>query len=80
MDGAILVHFTPKGPNLASSDFHMFSPMKEAARRRRRRRKFSSDKEVTGAVQNWLKRQPKTGLNTETCASGLAHFDSRTKK
>jgi hypothetical protein len=24
MEGAILVHFTPKGPELSSSDFHLF--------------------------------------------------------
>jgi hypothetical protein len=33
----------------------MFGPMKEALRGRR----FSSDEEVIGMVQNWLKRQPK---------------------
>jgi hypothetical protein len=33
----------------------MFGPMKEALRGRR----FSSDEEVTGAVQNWLKKQSK---------------------
>jgi hypothetical protein len=32
----------------------MFSPMKEILRGRR----FSSDEEVIGAVQNWLKTQP----------------------
>jgi hypothetical protein len=32
----------------------MFSPMKDALRGR-----FSSDEEDTGAVQNWLKMQPK---------------------
>jgi hypothetical protein len=32
--------------------------MKEALRRRRRRR-FSSNEEVIGAMQNWLKMQPK---------------------
>jgi hypothetical protein len=37
------------------SDFHMFGPRKEALRGRR----FSSDEEVIGAVQNWLKSQPK---------------------
>jgi hypothetical protein len=31
----------------------MFGPMKEAVRRR-----LSSDEEVIGAVQNWLKTQP----------------------
>jgi hypothetical protein len=46
MEVAILVHFTPKGPDLAPRDFHMFGPMKEALRGRR----FSSDKEVIGAV------------------------------
>jgi len=33
--------------------FHMFGPMKEALRGRR----FSSDEEVIGTVQNWLKIQ-----------------------
>jgi hypothetical protein len=33
----------------------MFGPMKEAVRGGR----FSSDDEVIGAVQNWLKTQPK---------------------
>jgi hypothetical protein len=33
----------------------MFGPMKGALRGRR----FSSDDEVIGAVQNWLKTQPK---------------------
>jgi hypothetical protein len=35
--------------------FHKFDPTKEALRGRR----FSSDEEVIGAVQNWLKTQPK---------------------
>jgi hypothetical protein len=35
--------------------------MEEALRGRR----FSSDEEVTGAVQNWLKRNQKTFLLTE---------------
>jgi hypothetical protein len=46
MEGEILVHFTPKGPFLASSDFHVFGPMKEALRGRR----FSSNEDVIGAV------------------------------
>jgi hypothetical protein len=33
----------------------MFGPMKETLRGR----KFSSDEEVIGAMQNWLKKQPK---------------------
>jgi hypothetical protein len=55
MEGAILVHFTPKDPDLDPSDLHMFGTMKEALRGRR----FSSDEEVIGAVQNWLETIPK---------------------
>jgi hypothetical protein len=33
----------------------MFGPMKEALRERR----FSSEEEVIGVVQNWVKTQPK---------------------
>jgi hypothetical protein len=36
--------------------FHMFDPVKAALRGRR----FSSDEEVIGAVQNWLKTNQKT--------------------
>jgi hypothetical protein len=38
----------------------MFDPMKEALRGR-----FSFDEEDTGAVQNWLKTQPKNFSLTE---------------
>jgi len=55
MEGASLVHFTTKGPDLTPSDFHMFGRMKESVRGRR----FSSDEEIIGAVQNWFKTQPK---------------------
>jgi hypothetical protein len=55
-EGGILVHVTPKTPDLSRSDFHMFGPTKGALRERR----FLSDEEVVGAVQNWLKTQPKT--------------------
>jgi hypothetical protein len=50
MEGAILVHFTPKSPDLASNDYHMFGPMKEATRGR-----FSSDEDVGGGggLRNW---------------------------
>jgi hypothetical protein len=58
MKGAILVHFAPKGPDLATSNLHMYGPMKEALSGRR----FSPDEEVTGVVQNWLKR-PKNFLS-----------------
>jgi hypothetical protein len=37
-------------------DFHVLRPVIEAHREIR----FSSDEEVIGAVQNWLKTQPKT--------------------
>jgi hypothetical protein len=43
MKGAILVHFTSKGPDLAPSDIHMFGPMKETLKGR-----FSSDEEIIG--------------------------------
>jgi hypothetical protein len=39
----------------------MFGPMKEALRGRR----FSSDEEVIGSVQNWLKTQSKNVFLTE---------------
>jgi hypothetical protein len=41
MEGAILVHFTPKGETVKSY-FHTFGPLKEALRGRR----FSSNEEV----------------------------------
>jgi hypothetical protein len=55
MEGVILVHFVPKGPDLGPTNFHMFGPMKEALRGR----KFLANEEVIRAVQNWLKMQPK---------------------
>jgi hypothetical protein len=54
-----LVHFTSKGETV-KSDFRKFGNMKEDLRGRR----FSSD-EVTSAVQNWLKTQPKNFFLTE---------------
>jgi hypothetical protein len=44
-----MMEHPPYSPDLAPSDFYLFSPMKEAQRGRR----FSSDEEVIGAVQNW---------------------------
>jgi hypothetical protein len=55
IEGAILVHFIQKGPDLAPGYFHMFDPMKEALRGRI----FAFDEVVIGAVQNWLKTQPR---------------------
>jgi hypothetical protein len=61
MEGTILIHFTPKGPDIASSVFHMFGLIKEALRGR----KFWSNEEVTGEVQNWLKTRQRTIFLTE---------------
>jgi hypothetical protein len=35
MEGVILVHFTPKGPDLAPRNFHMFGPVKETLKGRK---------------------------------------------
>jgi hypothetical protein len=50
-----LMEHPPYSSVLGPTDYHMFGPMKEALRGRR----FLSDEEVIGAVQNWLKTQPK---------------------
>jgi hypothetical protein len=57
MEGTILVHFIPKGETV-KSDFRMFGPMKETLRGRR----YSSNEEIIGVVQNWLKTQTKNFL------------------
>jgi hypothetical protein len=62
MENAILVHFTPKGPDLAPSDFHMFGPIKEPLRGKI----FLSDEEVTGAVRNWLQMHPPQKKNSSS--------------
>jgi hypothetical protein len=49
VEGAILVHFSQKGSDLAFSDFHMFDQMKDAPRGR-----FSSDEEVISFVSVYL--------------------------
>lgn len=41
-------------PDLAPSDYHLFGPLKNALRGRR----FSTEKEVRGAVHKWLRDQP----------------------
>jgi histone-lysine N-methyltransferase SETMAR len=56
--GYELIDHPPYSPDLASSDFHTFGPMKEDLRGRR----FSSDEEVIGVAQNWLKMQPKNNF------------------
>jgi len=45
----------PYSPDLASSDFHVFGPLKEAMEGK----SFRSDKEVQQAVYEWLRSQPK---------------------
>jgi histone-lysine N-methyltransferase SETMAR len=52
--GFELMEQPPYSPDLAPSNFLIFSPMKEALRGR-----FSSNEEVAGALQNWLEKQPK---------------------
>ena len=46
----------PYSPDLAPSDYHLFSPLKEALRGRG----FTSDQEVKEAVHAWLAAQLKT--------------------
>jgi len=50
----VLKH-SPYSPDLASSDFHLFGPMKEHLWGQ----KFADDNEVMEAVQSWLKATPK---------------------
>jgi histone-lysine N-methyltransferase SETMAR len=45
----------PYSPDLASSDFHVFEPLKEAMGGK----SFRSDDEVQRAVHEWLRSQPK---------------------
>jgi histone-lysine N-methyltransferase SETMAR len=45
----------PYSPYLASSDFHVFGPLKEAMGGK----SFRSDEEVQQAVHEWLRSQPK---------------------
>ena len=53
--GFELLQHPPYSPDLAPSDYHIFSPLKEALRGRR----FASDEEVKEAVHTWLREQPK---------------------
>ena len=43
-------------PDLASSEYHLFGPLKDVLRGRR----FTSDEGVKKAVHEWLAAQPKT--------------------
>ena len=53
--GFELLQHPPYSPDLAPSDYHIFSPLKEALRGRR----FTSNEEVKEAVHTWLREQPK---------------------
>jgi len=45
----------PYSPDLAPSNYHIFSPLKEALHSHR----FTSNEEVKEAVHTWLREQPK---------------------
>jgi hypothetical protein len=47
--------YPPYSPDLSSSDFHVFGPLKEAMGCK----SFRSDEEVQQAVHEWLRSQPK---------------------
>ena len=53
--GFKLLQQPPYSPDLAPSDYHIFSPLKEALRGHR----FTSDEEVKEAVHAWLQEQHK---------------------
>ena len=58
-------------PNLAPSDYHLFSGLKKQLKGRH----FSSDAEVTAAAETWLDGQP-----SEFFLSGLQKLKQRAKK
>jgi histone-lysine N-methyltransferase SETMAR len=45
-----VLHHPPYSPNLAASDYHVFSPLKDAIRGK----KFEDDEEVISEVKRWL--------------------------
>ena len=49
------IPYPPYSPDLAPSDFHIFSSLKDALRRTR----FRDDDEVRSAVHEWLRTRPK---------------------
>jgi len=54
--GFKLLQHPPCSPDLAPSDYHIFSPMMEALHGHR----FTSNEEVKEAVHTWLREQPKS--------------------
>ena len=61
----------PYSPDLAPSDYHLFSELKKQLKGRH----FSSDAEVIPAVETWLDGQP-----SEYFLSGLQKLEQRAKK
>jgi len=61
----------PYSPDLALSDYHLFPGLKKQLKGRH----FSSDMEVTAAVETWLDGQP-----FEFFLSGLQKLEQRAKK
>ena len=62
--GWTTISHPPYSPDLTTSDFHLFGPLKESLRGRH----FSSDKEVKTTVRKWLKMQPVEFYNEGICA------------
>ena len=62
--GWTTISHLPYSPDLASSDFHLFEPLKKILRGQH----FSSDEEVKTAVRKWLKMQPVEFYNEGICA------------
>jgi hypothetical protein len=61
----------PYSPDLTSSDFHLFWPLKDALRGRH----FGSDEEVKEAVHDWLMQQPK-----DFFSRGIYAFEGRWRR
>jgi hypothetical protein len=51
-----VMEYPDHSPDLASPDFHLFGPLKEALGRRR----FRCDEDTKNAMHHWLHAQPKT--------------------
>jgi transposase len=50
----IVLSHPPYSPDLAPSDYHLFSPLKDAICRK----KYVDDKEVISKVKRWLRHRP----------------------
>jgi histone-lysine N-methyltransferase SETMAR len=58
-------------PDLAASDYHLFSPLKDAIRGK----KFEYDEEVISEVKRWLRQRP-----AELYREGIQAVTSRWRK